>query len=169
MKTQTKCLSTLLGFIILCGWSVQQTNTIEKAEWLIGTWENKTPGGSIYETWIKTNHKKLSGKSYILKEKDTIVFETIELVQQEGNLFYIPTVKNQNGGLPVRFAARKISENQLIFENKQHDFPQTISYMKTGTNSLLAEISGSKNGKERNQIFSMKRIKNEPLPKKQMY
>lgn len=160
MKTQTKCLSALLGFTILCAWSVQQTNnTIGKAEWLIGTWENKTPRGSIYETWIKTNHKKLSGKSYILKEKDTIVFETIELVQQEGNLFYIPTVKNQNGGLPVRFAARKISENQLIFENMQHDFPQTISYMKTGANSLLAEISGSKNGKERNQFFSMKRIK----------
>jgi len=61
--------------------------------------------------------------------------------------------------LPVRFATKTISETQLVFENPQHDFPQTISYTKITADSLVAEISGTKNGHERKQIFPMKRVK----------
>ncbi|HRB72698.1 MAG TPA: DUF6265 family protein, partial [Flavobacterium sp.] len=70
-----------------------------------------------------------------------------------------PMVKDQNNNQPVHFIAKISSENQLIFENRQHDFPQMITYTKTGTNTLTAEISGSKNGQERKQSFPMKRIK----------
>jgi hypothetical protein len=158
MKTGTKFFIGVVGLIILCAWSTKQINDIKKAEWLIGTWENKTPEGSIYETWKKINDNGFSGKSYIVKEKDTIVFENIRLVQQQDGLFYIPTVKNQNDGLPVRFAIKTISEAQLIFENPQHNFPKVISYTKITADSLVAEISGTKNGQERKQTFPMKRV-----------
>ncbi|MGL5889086.1 MAG: DUF6265 family protein [Bacteroidia bacterium] len=159
MKTGTKLIAAIVGFIVLCAWTTKQANDINKAEWLTGTWENKTSRGSIYETWSKTSNDDLFGKSYILKKKDTIVFETIRLIQEKEGLFYIPTVKNQNDGLPVRFAAKTVSETQLIFENLQHDFPQIISYTKITADSLNVEISGAKNGQERKQIFQMKRIK----------
>lgn len=159
MKTVTKLIFAFLGFTLLIAWTVKQTNDIKKAEWLIGTWENKTPKGSIYETWNKTNDNEFSGKSYIIKEKDTIVFENIRLVQEQDGLFYIPTVKSQNDALPIRFAVKTISETELVFENKQHDFPQIISYTKITSDSLVAEISGIKNGKERKQEFPMKRLK----------
>ena len=156
---RTKFLITIAGLLVLCGWTIRQTNNIKKAEWLIGTWENKTSKGSIYETWNQKNNLEFSGKSYILKEKDTVVFENIQIVQDKKEVFYIPTVKNQNGGLPIRFTAKTISEKQLIFENPGHDFPQVISYTKTGEDMLIAEISGTKNGQKRSQIFPMKRIK----------
>lgn len=159
MKTGTKILIAIVCFIVLSAWTMKLTNDITKAKWLIGTWENKTPKGSIYETWSKISNNEFSGKSYIVKEKDTIVFENIRLVQEQGGLFYIPTVKNQNDGLPVRFALKTISETQLVFENPQHDFPQIISYTKIISDSLVAEISGTKNGQERKQAFSMKRVK----------
>lgn len=158
MKT-LKFFITIVSLIILCALTRKQTYDIKKAEWLIGTWENKSLKGSIYETWSKTNDIELSGKSYILKEKDTIVFENIRLVQETDSLFYIPIVKNQNEGLPVRFSAKTISETQLIFENPQHDFPQIISYTKINTDYLTAEISGTKNGQNRKQTFPMKRVK----------
>jgi len=158
MKT-LKFFITIVSLIILCALTRKQTYDIKKAEWLIGTWENKSLKGSIYETWSKTNDIELSGKSYILKEKDTIVFENIRLVQETDSLFYIPIVKNQNEGLPVQFSAKTISETQLIFENPQHDFPQIISYTKINTDSLTAEISGTKNGQNRKQTFPMKRVK----------
>ena len=158
MKT-VKFFITIVSLIILCALTRKQTYDIKKAEWLIGTWENKSLKGSIYETWSKTNDIELSGKSYILKEKDTIVFENIRLVQETDSLFYIPIVKNQNEGLPVQFSAKTISETQLIFENPQHDFPQIISYTKINTDSLTAEISGTKNGQNRKQTFPMKRVK----------
>ena len=159
MKTGTKFLIALVGLAILCAWTTKQTSDIKKAEWLIGTWENKTQRGSIYETWNKTNDNEFSGMSYIIKEKDTIVFENIRLVEEQDGLFYIPTVKNQNDGLPVRFATKTISETQMVFENPKHDFPQIVSYTKITSDSLVAEISGTKNGQERRQTFPMKRVK----------
>jgi len=159
MKTRTNFFIALVGFMVLCAWTIKQTNDIEKAEWLIGTWENKTSRGNIYETWSKTTDNEFSGKSYIVKEQDTIVFENIRLVQEQDGLFYIPTVKNQNDGLPVRFSTKTISETQLTFENPKHDFPQIISYIQISADSLVAEISGIKNGQERKQTFPMKRVK----------
>jgi len=159
MKTGKKLFIAIISLVILCALATKQTNDIKKAEWLIGTWKNTTPRGSIYETWSKANDNEFSGKSYIVKEKDTVVFENIRLVQEQDGLFYIPAVKNQNDGLPVRFATQTISETLLVFENPRHDFPQIISYTKISADSLVAEISGTKNGQERKQTFPMKRVK----------
>lgn len=158
MKTGIKILTAIVVLAVPGAWTIKQINDITKAEWLTGTWENKTARGSIYETWNKTSETELAGKSYIIKEKDTVVFENIRLVQEKDGLFYIPAVKNQNDGLPVRFANKTISETQLVFENPQHDFPQVISYTKITPDSLVAEISGTKNGRERRQLFPMKRV-----------
>ena len=149
----------IAAWIVLCDWTIQQVTEIKKAEWLIGTWEDKTLKGSIYESWTKVNDTEFAEKSYMVKEKDTIALETVRLAREQDKLFYIPTVKNQNGGLPVRFALKTISDTALIFENPQHDFPQVISYTKCGTDSMVAEISGIQNGQKRKEIFPMKRVK----------
>lgn len=156
---KTKRILKLTGVFLLIAWIPAQQSGISKAEWLLGTWENKTAKGSIYETWRKVNDHEFTGKSYRLKEKDTIVFETVQLIRDQNTLFYIPTVKGQNGNLPVHFIAKTVSESQLVFENRQHDFPQIITYKQDGTDALIAEISGVVNGKERKQTFPMKRIK----------
>jgi hypothetical protein len=143
--------------MVLGSWTKQQE--ILKAHWLIGTWENKTSRGSIYETWEKQNETTFYGKSYTLREEDTVVFENIQLVQKQEGLFYIPVVKNQNQGLPVSFTLRTISEHEMIFENPKHDFPQRISYTRIAADSLVAVISGTRNGQERFQRFPMRRVK----------
>ncbi len=152
-------IAAVVGVVIFCSWTFQNKNEIKKAEWLIGTWENKTSKGSIYETWYKVNDYELSGKSYILKENDTVVFENIRLVQEHDKLYYIPVVKNQNNNLPIRFSGITATETQLIFENTEHDFPQKIAYSKIKSDSLYAEISGIKKGQPRKQAFLMKRVK----------
>lgn len=159
IKIKGQILFAFTGILITCGWAGQSDKPIQKAGWLIGTWENKTQRGSMYETWTKMNEEEIHGKSYILKEKDTVVFETIRLLQEKNNLFYIPVVKDQNNNRPVRFSSKLISPDKLVFENPGHDFPQMISYTRIGMDSLVAEISGTKNGKERTIIFPMKRLK----------
>ncbi len=159
MRTRTIFILSILGVFILNAWTAREAGDLQKAGWLIGTWKNTTPKGSIFETWSRTGSNELSGKSYMLKEQDTIVFESIRLVQQEEGIFYIPVVKDQNNGAPVRFTAATVSEKQLVFENPQHDFPQIISYTRVGTDSLIAEISGTRNGKMRKQRFPMVRVR----------
>lgn len=158
MKTGTKLFIVALGSFLIAAWAIKQNSDIKKAAWIIGTWENKTSRGVVYETWSKIRDSEFEGRSYMIKENDTIVFEDIRLVQQQNGLFYIPTVKNQNAGLPARFAATTITETQLVFENPHHDFPQIISYTRIGADTLVAEISGIKSGQQRKQAFPMKRI-----------
>lgn len=159
MKTVKRVVGIVVGSLLIYAFTLKHAGDIEKAGWLTGTWEGSSSRGSIYETWTRAGDLGLSGKSYSIKEKDTVVFENIRLVQEPGGLYYIPTVKNQNSGLPVRFTAKVVSQTQLVFENKAHDFPQVISYTKTGENTLVAEISGTKNGQVRSQTFPMKKIK----------
>ncbi|MBN8865458.1 MAG: hypothetical protein J0H92_18940 [Sphingobacteriales bacterium] len=156
---KTTTIVAVVGILMLCSWTGYFNNDIKKAGWLIGTWENKTQRGSLFETWIPLNENEFSGKSYMVKDKDTMVFETIRLLQEKEQLFYIPVVKNQNEGQPVRFALKSISENSLVFENPVHDFPQLISYTRITSDSLLAEISGTRNGQPRSQRFPMKKVK----------
>lgn len=156
---KTTLLLSIIGLIIFGSWTGQTQHTLLPAEWLIGTWENKTAKGSTYETWTKSAQGELLGKSYMLNVADTVVFETIRLVAENGKLLYIPTVKNQNNALPVRFFSVKITPSTLVFENVNHDFPQKITYNKITPDSLVAEISGLKNGTPRSVTFPMKRAR----------
>ncbi|MBK6265234.1 hypothetical protein JKA74_09300 [Marivirga sp. S37H4] len=148
-----------MAFLLLL--AVKESNRkdpIQQASWLLGCWENKTSIGSTYESWTEVNELEFSGKSYAVKGKDTMVFETIQLIQKEEELFYIPSVKKQNEGLPVAFKMVEISESFMKFENKAHDFPQAISYTRISSDSLVAEISGEREGQIKKVLFPMKRI-----------
>src|SRR6185369_9130105 len=98
--------------VILAASTISKQDDLARTEWLVGTWENKTTRGSLFESWKKLNDHDIAGKSFIMKGKDTIVFESIHLIQKAEGLYYIPTVKNQNAGLPVSFKSTLISETE---------------------------------------------------------
>jgi len=152
-------LMLLFQMVVIVGHSQSQNSKIKKTEWLIGTWANETKRGNIYETWIKLNDRELFGKSYKIQKQDTVVMETVRLVEAPDNLFYIPTVSNQNQGKPVRFAMTQLTESEMKFENPEHDSPQVIYYRKEGEKDLLAEIWTVSNGQTRKIQFPMKRIR----------
>lgn len=72
-------LSAVIIVSVLSSWVHYYVKPIDKAMWLIGTWENKTSRGSVYESWKKINESELAGKSYAVKGTDTIIFETVQL------------------------------------------------------------------------------------------
>ena len=127
--------------------------------WLQGTWEMKSGNSVTYEEWSRVDDTTYIGRSYAVKGSDTMIFETIRIVQRNGVLQYIPTVRNQNGGEPVPFNCTGKKGNKLIFENPQHDFPKKITYAPSSANALTAEISGLRNGKEKKIQFPMTRVK----------
>jgi len=132
---------------------------LKKAGWLIGEWKNQTLKGQSVESWKKLNDSTLLGKSYVLRGTDTVSVEHIRLEEHHGNLYYIPTVKNQNEGKPVTFTMTTSSADHFVFENPEHDFPQKITYNRINKDSLVAEISGTYKGKQRAIKFPMGRIK----------
>ncbi len=126
-------------------------------DWLLGNWENKLPEGDLSESWEKKDDSTFVGHSYFIKEKYTISFESIELLQKGEELFYIPTVKGQNNDKPVSFKLITATAMEFTFENSSHDYPQKIVYKKAGPNDLIVAFSGTQQGKASTESYPMKR------------
>ena len=130
---------------------------IELARWVIGSWYNKSPDATNSEVWEIVDDSTFSGRSYSIKNGDTVSSEFIRLLQRNGELAYVPTVSGQNNGMPIEFKKTFISGDKMVFEKQDHDFPQTITYQHLAPDSLIAEISGVIDGKPRAIRFPMRR------------
>lgn len=139
--------------------SVNSISDIEKASWLIGSWHNTSPEVSSTEVWEKKNDSTLSGISFAVVGKDTVSYETVSLEQIGKTTCYIPTVKEQNNAQPIKFTLTSSTANKMIFENPAHDFPTKIIYNRITNDSMVAEISGVVEGKQRSEQFPFVRKK----------
>ncbi|WP_162903156.1 DUF6265 family protein [Taibaiella koreensis] len=158
MKRQLTLCSGIAALLLCSSWLPGKPDPMAKVSWLTGTWESKTSRGSLFEEWLRLNDSTLAGRSYVLHGKDTMVLETIRLCREDREWYYIPVVKDQNEGKPVKFRMINTEGEALVFENPEHDFPQVITYRKTGKDALIAEISGKAKGNARKETFPMKRI-----------
>jgi hypothetical protein len=129
------------------------------AGWLAGLWVAEQEGERpVYEEWWKTPEGNLQGKSYIIYAGDTSVNELLELKADDGSVYYIATVSNQNGNKPVYFEMQpQLTDSEYVFTNPEHDFPQRIVYRRIDNDSLLAVVSGGDSQFE----VGMKRIKSD--------
>jgi hypothetical protein len=128
---------------------------IKASEWLIGQWENKSEEGILTENWSKPNDSTLAAGSFFIKEKDTLHFENIVLREKEGELIYETIIKGQNNDKPISFPLLSETENELVFENLQNDYPQKIKYQRNSKSAITISISGTQTGKEVFEIFKM--------------
>ena len=132
---------------------------IKKAGWLTGTWKNSSPDGTSFEIWGVENDTTYSGKSFIVRGTDTLPLETFKLKRTGNDIFFIPTVNEQNGGQPVFFKLTSPIGDKLVFENMKHDYPQKITYTKISNDSILAVISGTILWQTHDENFPMGRVK----------
>ena len=130
---------------------------IDKLHWLLGTWSNITSESQLFEIWTKENDSIYSGISYMLVKNDTAFYETIKLISVGQDLFYIPTINDQNDEQPVSFKLISEINKKFIFENKNHDFPQRIIYNNSEPNVLNARTEGIEEGRFHKEEFILKR------------
>lgn len=136
-----------------------EKSKIVVADWLLGKWENNSANGNLVEIWEKANDSLFNGKSFFIKEKDTLHSEQIKLEQKGEDLFYISTIKGQNNDEPVTFKHNIEIDKQLVFENPKNDYPQKISYSAIANDSLTIHISGVQQGKVSSAQYSLKKVK----------
>lgn len=126
---------------------------------LAGLWKMETPRGALYEEWQVKDDNQLSGRSYKIKNNDTLVLENVTISLQGDGIFYIPVVHNQNNEQPVPFKLISSSNNRYVFENKEHDYPQRVIYEVGSNTDLRARIEGLNKGKEMGTDFNYTRVK----------
>ena len=132
------------------------TTQLSDLNWILGNWQVNESNN--FENWTKVNDNLYQGTGYKIRKNDTLVMEIIELVEKEKEVFYIPTVKSQNDGKPIEFKLISKGPEQIIFENKGHDFPQRIIYNKAKNGLIEARIEGMKEGFFSEVKFTLKRV-----------
>lgn len=130
---------------------------IAKVAWFIGEWENLSAEGDLVENWKKVNDSLYMGENYFIVKGDTVFAEKVALVDIYGKMSYNVSDADQNAGESVPFVMTSINDEEVVFENPEHDFPSKITYNKVAPDSLVAKISGMREGKPASEIFKMKR------------
>lgn len=115
---------------------------IGRLQHIEGYWEMKLDDRTIVEYWKKVSNDGYSGGSFMVNGNDTIVTELLKIIMEKNKLYYIPTVFGQNDNKPVKFRLTSFTDTSFTFNNPDHDYPNTITYLIHDTDSLIALISG---------------------------
>ena len=112
-------------------------------------------GAATVEEW-SAKGDMLKCKNYETKANDTMLLEnsTITCIAGKTVFTYYPILKDKKDTLqPVQFVLVSSEDNQFVFENKDHDFPQRVVYQKVNDKECHAWIEGTENGKQQKIDF----------------
>ncbi|MEO8569118.1 MAG: DUF6265 family protein [Ginsengibacter sp.] len=154
-------LSVVFLMNILTGFTQQKTSSeLRSLNWLIGTWQMEKKNGLLTESWQQTNDSTFDESSYLQKTSgERKLLENVQIVFRENNLYYIPTVSEQNNRQPVKFLITSSSNKMFIAENPEHDFPKRIVYEMISPDSLHARIDGGPSMPDKKSDFYYSRQK----------
>ncbi len=129
----------------------------EKMRWLLGSWRRETERSVTHETWRRLSDHTFEGESVRISKAggDTTFTESLLLAEMQGELFYLPKVAENP--IPVAFKAVAFEDDQIVFENVEHDFPQRITYKQPAADSMTCIIAGPVDGKDRQVSFDFTR------------
>ena len=114
--------------------------------WLEGHWTGERDGVAMEEHWTSPSGGALVGMHKDVKGKRMVSFEflRIESTPADG-LVYLASP----AGAPVTpFPMIALSDRRVVFENKDHDFPQRVLYWLDEGGALHARIEGVQGGKD---------------------
>ena len=107
--------------------------------WMTGFWRVQGEDGNWAEEWWTTPRAGVmlgAGRSGKGDKLEWWEQTRIELVG--GKLSFCALPKGQKGAC---FAATKVDQTEIVFENPAHDFPTKVAYRRVG-NELFAEVTG---------------------------
>lgn len=146
---------TFLAALVLALSSCSKKYAVKDFEWLEGNWKGQDSGYAFYESWKITGKNTMTGFGGAYQGWDTVFRETLKIENIEGNLFYIATVPENDG--PVLFKLSSYENNEAVFENTEHDFPQKIVYRKELNGMFHVMLEGIRdNQKAREELTFLK-------------
>lgn len=130
--------------------SSDKSLSLSSLKWMLGNWESKTEEGILYERWNALNDSTYYGHAFAISlDGDTTFSENARVILRNGQIIYSVTVNNAE---TTDFTLVDIEE-QAVFENINHDYPQRIIYKNISSDSLFARIEGTVDGKDNFEEF----------------
>lgn len=121
--------------------------SISALAWLAGSWGGTQDGVASEEHWTSAAGDGLVGMHKDVKAGKMTGFEFLRVeVDGQRRICY---VSMPGGAPPTSFCAVEVGERRVVFENREHDFPQRILYWLDGEGRLHARIEGAAGSGER--------------------
>lgn len=128
---------------------------VEALGWLAGCWAVVDAEPGTGEVWMPPAAGTLVGVSRTVRGGRTVGWELMRIHETAaGGLELVAQPSQQEGGA---FPLVRLGEQEAIFENPRHDFPQRILYRLGEDGLLRARIEGRIDGKELAVDFPMRR------------
>lgn len=131
-------LKPILILLMCCLFSCQKQAMLP--HFLSGTWLYEHD--ELFEKWTIQKDGNLTGYSYKYIKGRKLVAENLKVKNTKEGVTYFAQVHDQNNGQEIPFKMTTLSQNKVIFENPNHDFPKYISYTKTTDDRLDVLIKG---------------------------
>ncbi len=132
-----------LGSIVLLAMLPAVAADTVDLEWLLGCWQ--TPDGNAMEVWVRDTDSSFIGFGVVTSEGAIRTYELLKIASnKEEELTYTAHPKGQ---APATFTATEIGDQQVMFTNSEHDYPQRITYERIG-DELLARTSALDGGRQ---------------------
>jgi hypothetical protein len=126
---------------------------IPDLQWLAGCWSQDGREAGSVEQWMAPAGGTMLGMSRIVNRGKTVAFEYLRIVEEEDGT--ISLIASPSGQETARFELVRMSANDAVFENPEHDFPQRIIYRLIADGKLLGRIEGFVDGAAQAADFPM--------------
>ena len=133
------------------------TPSLERLRWLAGDWRMERAGRIVDEHWMAPAGGVMLGMSRTVAKGKVVEHEFTQIREGPGGeLFFVALPSRQK---EAAFKALSQTDTETVFENKEHDFPQTVGYRLNPDGTVLAWIEGPRaDGTTRRVEFAYKRV-----------
>lgn len=120
--------------------------SLESLRWMEGNWIQESENSDIVmrESWTFSGDTLITGHGEEHNEATGTGFkEDLRIFSRNDTVYYAPLVEGQNNGKEVLFRlVTEMSSDSIVFENKKHDFPQVITYVKRSDSVMWVNLRG---------------------------
>jgi hypothetical protein len=117
---------------------------VARLAWMQGRWTGEKDGVWMEELWTDARGGALLGLHRDVKEGRLLSWEFLRIATTSEGTFYFASPRSAP---PTPFRLVEQGEKRVVFENKEHDFPQRILYWLDAQGGLHARIEGPIDGK----------------------
>lgn len=152
-----RLLSRLLLLLLITGQCA--ANTIAELGWLAGHWHGTLANGATFEThYTGAEGGMIFSVSKEVKKGRVVTFELETFFEKDGQLIYHPYPYGKKSEHAFPLLTYDAAAKRAVFENKEHDYPQTFTFEQPAPDRLVITLSGPGRNRQRKDIvYDLKR------------
>lgn len=147
----------LTALSVLCASGSTQAPSLADLAWIGGRWGMSNDHVTIEEAWTAPAGGMMLGVERTISHKNNKVveFEFLRIEERADGTYY---VAQPNGQSPTDFKLVRGSASEAVFENRKHDFPKRITYLKNSDDSITASVDDGANPPVKKKQFQYKKL-----------